>query len=354
MPDLLWKPPAGLTPGARSVAAPSRLRHFLGLSAALHLGVAALAPWLAVLVPSRADEELVRPIDFLPVADGDAGAGKAPGPAGAPAPPSGSGPPVAGRPVARAAPAPVRAPVRSEPAVPAVPAPAATEPPPPARATDIPVSVPKTVAAAESSAVVTPPPRPAAVASPSAGPAAVAPAEGADARLTAQVRDLVVGGGGDGPRATVAIPRELAGAGGGGAAGTGRGAGRTGGPGTATAPGPGAGGGATGPGAGDRAGSVDAGDPDFTEYFRTIERRVRAVWQFPRELQGTTQTVKLGFALRLDGTLETVRVLSSTSAVLNESAQSAMQRATPFPPLPMKFRVLAGQPLVMSFTVTVR
>jgi hypothetical protein len=31
-----------------------------------------------------------------------------------------------------------------------------------------------------------------------------------------------------------------------------------------------------------------------------------------------------------------------------------MRRATPFPPLPMKFRSLAGQPLVMSFTVTVR
>jgi TonB family protein len=99
---------------------------------------------------------------------------------------------------------------------------------------------------------------------------------------------------------------------------------------------------------------VDAGDPDFTEYFRTIERQVRAVWQFPPELQGTTQTVKLGFALRLDGTLEEARVLSSTSAVLDESAQSAMRRATPFPPLPLKFRALAGQPLVMSFTVTVR
>ena len=64
--------------------------------------------------------------------------------------------------------------------------------------------------------------------------------------------------------------------------------------------------------------------------------------------------MKLAFALRLDGTLEEARVLSSTSAVLDESARSAMRRATPFPPLPMKFRALAGQPLVMSFTVTVR
>jgi TonB family protein len=216
-----------------------------------------------------------------------------------------------------------------------------TEPAPPATG-DIPVSTPKTVAAVESSAVVSPPPRPATVASPGTGPASASPTDAADARATALVRDLAAGGGGDGPRATVAIPRELAGAGTSGGSGTGTGAG------------PGAGAGRTGLGAGSRGAGVDAGDPDFTEYFRAIERRVRAAWQFPRELQGTTQTVKLGFALRLDGTLEAVRVLASTSDALNASAQSAMQRATPFPPLPMKFRALAGQPLVMSFTVTVQ
>jgi TonB family protein len=336
MSDLLWKPPAELTPGAGSVAAPSRLRHFLGLSAALHFGVAALAPWLIVPMPPRADDELVRTIDFFPAADGGPDAGQASGPAGTPALPTGPGRPAGGRAVRRAPPQPpVPAPPVSAPVPPSVP----TEPPPPATG-DIAVGTPKPVAAAESSAVMSPPPRPATVAPPSAEPASAAPAEGADARATALVRDLAAGGGGDGPRATVAIPRELTGA-------------RTSsGSGTGTAVGPGAGGGRTG--SGNRGGGVDAGDPDFTEYFRAIERRVRAAWQFPRELQGTTQTVKLGFALRLDGTLEAVRVLSSTSGALNESAQSAMQRATPFPPLPMKFRALAGQPLVMSFTVTVQ
>jgi hypothetical protein len=31
-----------------------------------------------------------------------------------------------------------------------------------------------------------------------------------------------------------------------------------------------------------------------------------------------------------------------------------MRKAAPFPPLPAKFRSLVGQPLVMSFTVTIK
>jgi TonB family protein len=99
---------------------------------------------------------------------------------------------------------------------------------------------------------------------------------------------------------------------------------------------------------------VDPGDPDFSEYFRLIERRVRAAWKFPESLGGTTQTVKIGFALAPEGSLRDARVVGSSSPTLNESALSAIQRAAPFPPLPAKFRALAGQPLVLSFTVTIR
>jgi TonB family protein len=81
---------------------------------------------------------------------------------------------------------------------------------------------------------------------------------------------------------------------------------------------------------------------------------VRAAWTFPESLGGTTQTVKIGFALAPEGSLRDARVVSSSSATLNESALSAMRRASPFPPLPAKFRALAGQPLVLSFTVTIR
>ncbi|MFQ5829824.1 MAG: TonB family protein [Candidatus Methylomirabilia bacterium] len=154
------------------------------------------------------------------------------------------------------------------------------------------------------------------------------------------------GGAGGGPIATVAIPRGLV------EEGAGRGGvGSGGGMGTGVGQGVGSGGGASiGPGAG----LVDTRDPDFSDYFRVIEKRVRAVWKYPEGLEGSTQTVKLRFSLRLDGSLRDVRVVSSTSGTLNVSALAAMKRASPLPPLPVKFHALAGQPLVMSFTVTIK
>jgi protein TonB len=147
--------------------------------------------------------------------------------------------------------------------------------------------------------------------------------------------------GSSGPVATVSVPAELVRGGTGGGSGTG----------PATRDGRGGGGeGGVGGGSGD----VDTGDPDFSEYFRVIERRVRAAWRFPEGLAGTTQTVKIGFAVGPDGSLRDVRVVSSSSDGLNDSALTAMARAAPFPPLPQKFRALAGQPLVMSFTMTIR
>jgi protein TonB len=120
--------------------------------------------------------------------------------------------------------------------------------------------------------------------------------------------------------------------------------------GTGTGAGAGAGRTATGTGSG----LIDTRDPDFSEYFRIIEARVRAAWKYPENLGGTTQTVKLGFSLRLDGAVDDVRVVNSTSGVLNDSALAAVRKAAPFPPLPAKFRSLVGQPLVMSFTVTIK
>lgn len=98
-------------------------------------------------------------------------------------------------------------------------------------------------------------------------------------------------------------------------------------------------------------GDGDTRHPVFRDYFRIIEKRVRAAWKLPESSKATTQTVKLGFSLRLDGSLQDIRVVSSMSGTLNVSALAAMKRASPFPPLPAKLHALAGQPLVMTFTV---
>ena len=325
----------------------TRLARFLTLSTAAHIAGAGVATWLSLsLLPPRVDEsQLVRTIDFVEPTPVRAAA---PGPSRR-EPAGGSAGRVVGAPGATA-PArpspPVRAPAVAPQSVPAAPAPA------PARTTasdtgDLPsptpspspeearlaAATPKAIgsAATRGPATVSTPSRDSSP-SPSAAPAVLGRADGSDA-----------------PMATVALPPGLvrgSGAGGSGS-GIGTGSGSSGGTGTA-------GGSATGAGGGGGGTGTDLGDPDFSDYFRLIEKRVRAAWKFPDSLGGTTQTVKIGFALAPEGSLRDARVVSSSTSTLNDSALAAMRRAAPFPPLPAKFRGLAGQPLVMNFTVTIR
>ena len=111
----------------------------------------------------------------------------------------------------------------------------------------------------------------------------------------------------------------------------------------------------TGPGGGRPSGLdlIDTSDPDFTEYFEKIKKRVYAAWRYPKEVEGVH---KLSLRFRLDqaGGAHDVEVVSSTNSKLNESAVQAMSRASPFPAIPEKFKALVGQPLILIFTVTVK
>lgn len=98
---------------------------------------------------------------------------------------------------------------------------------------------------------------------------------------------------------------------------------------------------------------IDTSDPDFTEYFELIKRRVYAAWRYPRGVQGVHK-VSLRFALDRVGASHNVQVVRSTNSALNAGAVQAMNRASPFPPIPEKFRALVGQPLTLIFTVTVQ
>ncbi|MFQ5882416.1 MAG: TonB family protein [Candidatus Methylomirabilales bacterium] len=98
---------------------------------------------------------------------------------------------------------------------------------------------------------------------------------------------------------------------------------------------------------------IDTSDPDFTEYFELIKRRVHAAWRYPKGVRGV-QKVSLRFSLDRAGAAHGVKVVRSTNARLNQSAVEAMGRASPFPPIPEKFRALVGQPLTLIFTVTIQ
>jgi TonB family protein len=382
--ELFWTPQDEAPPDSGRFAQRSRLVRFAGLSIALHVAAVVVAPWLAGLLPAREEPVITRVVDFVipdtpplpaqtprpdaPVGDRDERAGAPairPGreggrPAAKPAAPGKETPPAVAKaepPVRREAPrreapaAPPRVVAKAEaprPAPAPVPAATAPEPTPPPVSTASPAGdLPAPAAPAEDPrlAAATPkslgnatarPRGPAAVGAPStvggASPGASPPAT-AVASLPSVV--TVPGGSGTAPVAPVALPPGLAGGAGGGGGGKGAG-------------------GRGGSGGGDGTGTVDMRDPDFSEYFRLIEKRVRAAWTFPESLGGTTQTVKIGFALGPEGSVREVRVMSSSSGTLNDSALAAMKKASPFPPLPSKFRMLAGQPLVMSFTVTIQ
>lgn len=360
---LFWSPDEDAPPEGARAAQRSRFGRFVGVSAAVHVLVAAAAPWL--VVPSAPDERLViRMVDFVvpepppnaPVSKAETKAGGAndvtpAGPAPAPRTPaprrvaSGDASPRRAAPAAKPKPSPAPAAVaRAD--TPKAERPKAETPKPGPPRVDAPkadTAKPETPApapVAETSDVPplpAPPPEDTKLAA--ATPKDVRGAQRAPTPVAGSPRDSdspsAAPGGAAVPVATVAIPRGLGGTGTGTDAGIG----------------PGAGGGT---GGGQGTGLVDARDPDFGEYFRLIERRVRAAWQFPESLGGTTQTVKIGFALGPEGSLRDVRVVSSSAGTLNDSALSAMKRASPFPPLPAKFRSLAGQPLVLSFRVTIR
>jgi TonB family protein len=354
------------TPQAEHVAADApltprtRLGRWLTLSTATHVGAAAVVAWLSIsLIPPRPDERLlVRTIDFVepaparPAASGGRTREPAAGPPAAAAPRPSPAP--RATPAARPSAPPREA--RAPAAAPVAPTPPAAPTSPPAAAPPAPASAPEPVRTSEVGDIPAPSAEDArlAAATPKAvggaaprGPAPIS-VSGRESAAAPSAAPAVVAGieSGDAPRATVSLPPGLVqGAGGGGGpSGTG-----------AQSAGAGAGRGGSGAAVGGAGGTgVDPGDPDFSEYFRLIERRVRATWTFPESLGGTTQTVKIGFALAPEGSLRDARVISSSSPTLNESALSAMRRAAPFPPLPAKFRALAGQPLVLSFTVTIR
>jgi TonB family protein len=293
MYGLYWGRPAEPA-GEGPSRLPAALPHCLALSVLVHGLAAVLVLWLGLPFRPADDRWVIRDVDFFAGADGGAGAG-------------GGGGPGEARRDRQARPPPAGARV------------------PAARTTGAP-------AAAESPAPELDLPEPKAIPAPKVATAAPVDADVSRDRLRAQAWDTAAPGtlpGTPAPGAGEADPA----AGG----GTGSGSGPWAGPGR-------------GPGG---AAGLDTGDPDFRRYFGIIKDRVYGAWRYPPGITGTYR-LSLSFVLQRDGAAHSVRVISSTNHALDRSALAAIQRAAPFPPIPEKFRQLAGEPLTMLFTVTVR
>jgi TonB family protein len=114
-------------------------------------------------------------------------------------------------------------------------------------------------------------------------------------------------------------------------------------------------GGGTGSGSGGGSSSGLKGtlSADYNQYLKLIEKRVFSVWKYPEGVTGV-QRVSVRFTLDKAGKLSQVEVLDSTDPRINGSALEAMKKASPFPPIPESLRDLAGESLIIRFTVDIR
>lgn len=109
----------------------------------------------------------------------------------------------------------------------------------------------------------------------------------------------------------------------------------------------------SGSGGGSSSGLKGALSADYNQYLKLIEKRVFSVWKYPDGVTGV-QKVSVRFTLDKAGKLSQVEVLDSTDPRINGSALEAMKKASPFPPIPESLRDLAGESLIIRFTVDIR
>jgi TonB family protein len=109
----------------------------------------------------------------------------------------------------------------------------------------------------------------------------------------------------------------------------------------------------TGSGGGSYAGLKGASGRDYNQYLKLIEKRVFSVWKYPDDVTGV-QKVSVRFTLDRAGKLTEAEVLDSTDPRINGSAIEAMKKASPFPPIPESLKDLAGEPLIIRFTLAIR
>jgi TonB family protein len=92
---------------------------------------------------------------------------------------------------------------------------------------------------------------------------------------------------------------------------------------------------------------------DYRSYLDLIRSKVSSTWKYPTGVLGK-HAVKLRFVLDIDGNLLSDEVVNSTDARLNSSVLEAMNRASPFPPIPEELKKLAGEPMIITFSLTTK
>ncbi len=89
--------------------------------------------------------------------------------------------------------------------------------------------------------------------------------------------------------------------------------------------------------------------PQARDYLGRAQRQVLDAWQLPRDVSAD-ESIGLTFRLGLDGSIQCLSLSPHPNEVLARSVVSALQRVTPFPPVPSEAACLGKLPVLATFS----
>jgi hypothetical protein len=89
--------------------------------------------------------------------------------------------------------------------------------------------------------------------------------------------------------------------------------------------------------------------PQARDYLGRAQKRVLDAWQVPRDVSAD-ESIGLTFRLGLDGSVQCLSLSPNPDKALAQSVVSALQRVTPFPPVPSEAACLGRLPVLATFS----
>ena len=89
--------------------------------------------------------------------------------------------------------------------------------------------------------------------------------------------------------------------------------------------------------------------PQARDYLGRAQKQVLDAWHVPGDVSAN-ESIDLTFRLRLDGSIQCLSLSSNPNKALAQSVVSALQRVTPFPPVPSEAACLGKLPVIATFS----
>lgn len=89
--------------------------------------------------------------------------------------------------------------------------------------------------------------------------------------------------------------------------------------------------------------------PQARDYLEQLQKQILDAWKLPRGVSAD-QRVTFTFRLRLDGSIQCLSLASDRNEAVSRSAVAAVQRGTPFSPVPPEAACLTELPVTATFS----